>query len=84
MSCLYVLVENNLLIKCLHCQVEGILDGERGRQEQWKSPHTVLPKLCDVYFEPQSTTQVKTQIKGEMEVTPWGSNCEFKVFFNFV
>ena len=70
MSCLYVLGENDLIIKCLHCQVERILDGRRGRWEQWKSPHTVPPKLCDIYFEPQSTTQVKTQSSGNSQCRP--------------
>ncbi|XP_043346111.1 cathepsin G-like isoform X1 [Cervus canadensis] len=50
--------------------VERILDGGRGRQEQWKSPHTVLPKLSDIYFEPQSTTQVKTQSSGNSQCRP--------------
>ena len=50
--------------------MERIFGGGRGRQEQWKSPHPVPPKLCDVYFEPQSTTQVKTQSSGNSQCRP--------------
>ncbi|XP_024624956.1 uncharacterized protein LOC112415971 [Neophocaena asiaeorientalis asiaeorientalis] len=69
LSCLYVLRENSLIVNCLRWQVERILDDGGGRRELWKSPRPALP-LCDIYLEPQSTAQVRTQSPGNSQGRP--------------
>ncbi|XP_029095264.1 cathepsin G-like isoform X1 [Monodon monoceros] len=49
--------------------VERILDDGGGRRELWKSPRPALP-LCDIYLEPQSTAQVRTQSPGNSQGRP--------------
>ncbi|XP_073656701.1 cathepsin G-like isoform X2 [Tursiops truncatus] len=49
--------------------VERILDDGVGRRELWKSPRPALP-LCDIYLEPQSSAQVRTQSPGNSQGRP--------------
>ncbi|XP_032479104.1 uncharacterized protein LOC116749160 isoform X2 [Phocoena sinus] len=49
--------------------VERILDDGGGRRELWKSPRPA-PPLCDIYLEPQSTAQVRTQSPGNSQGRP--------------
>ena len=46
------------------------LTAEGGGKSSGRAPIQSFLSSVTIYFEPQSTTQVKTQIKGQMEVTP--------------